>query len=287
MFFVFGFIKAFFFLKNVVDCFAEEFFDRLSVYSTILEKLNAFSKSVQSSSVPTLSSIPHLVWAGQVFLRENGTDGSVASVLKKCLLKSFNTRLSGYVEIICKDGEAEIVPNALKAAFLDPRFSKEVQKRFDGKVLECLKGAIIADTLLLVDESHVSLVEAQLPGALNHVAKLMSELKDPESVDCLRFWKDLSVSKQSSLLSSVFLSARLYLSMPSGGSPSECVFSSTTDLVTKKRNSLDDRTVEKVVIVRAYARSPLYSLESVVADLAKDVAEKKKKKDDEEVKVND
>jgi hypothetical protein len=78
------------------------------------------------------------------------------------------------------------------------------------------------------------------------------------------------------VLSHFFLSARIFLSMPAGGAPSECVFSSTTDMVTKKRNCLGDDSMEQMTIVRHFVRSLHYNFGVVAKKMEENAAKQKR-----------
>jgi hypothetical protein len=62
--------------------------------------------------------------------------------------------------------------------------------------------------------------------------------------------------------------ARMFLSLPAGGAPSESAFSSTTDTLTKKRMSLADDTLEMMTVVRDYVRLPDFDINELATALA-------------------
>ena len=79
-------------------------------------------------------------------------------------------------------------------------------------------------------------------------------------------WRNHDVyryEKSANVLSHYLRAARLYLSMPAGGSPSEVAFSSTTEMVTKKRNALSDCTLELMTVIRHFVRQPNFDFDKL------------------------
>jgi len=60
---------------------------------------------------------------------------------------------------------------------------------------------------------------------------------------------------------------RLFLALPAGGAPSEATFSSTTEMVTKKRNRMGDATLEMLTVVRDFLRHPDFDLPTLIKDI--------------------
>jgi len=98
----------------------------------------------------------------------------------------------------------------------------------------------------------------------------MSKILSPEKEDPLKWWHNLANSAQSKFFSAVFLFARMFLSMPAGSAPSERVFSQTTDVVTKKRNSIGDGTLEKLIVIRSFLKSRFFDFQTLISQLADD-----------------
>jgi hypothetical protein len=64
--------------------------------------------------------------------------------------------------------------------------------------------------------------------------------------------------------------------MPARDAPSECVFSSTTDMVTKKHNCLGDDLLEQMTIVRHFVRSLRYNFGAVAKKMEENAAKQKR-----------
>ena len=71
-------------------------------------------------------------------------------------------------------------------------------------------------------------------------------------------------AKVGSLWQNFGRSARMFLSMPAGGAPSEVAFSDTTATVTKKRNLIGDRTLEQVTVLRRYIMSQKFDMDALI-----------------------
>jgi len=242
----------------------------------VLVQLNQFSLMAQGKALPTLAATPWMVWTGETVLQVRENDGPVTKAMKNAMLKAWSAKMACFVDVAESNGKLERVANGIKAALLDPRFSKIVQDRIGQVKLSLVQQNIITDTLFLVPEELEDLVEHQLESGLDAVLKMMSKLPYPEKIDPLQWWRDLSCGNYAQFYSAVFLSPRLYLSMPAGSSPSECVFSQTTDIVTKKRNSLGDGTLEKIVVIRSFLKSKCFDFETLIKQLAEDARKREK-----------
>jgi hypothetical protein len=162
------------------------------------------------------------------------------------------------------------LPNAIKAGILDPRHSREVQRRLSVVELIAVRDAIVTDTLLLYQtESLHDAIESTMKGVFD---ALMQRLRKASKYDgpCLSWWRELKGTsvEEAAVFSHYFRAARIFLSKPAGGAPSESVFSSTTDMVTKKRNTLGDTTLEQMTIVRHFVRSPRYKFDVIAKKIA-------------------
>ncbi len=117
---------------------------------------------------------------------------------------------------------------------------------------EAVRDAIIADTLHLFaganddddDGLDVSMSATKLRAA-------PAALEGPEA---LVWWANLQEAdaRKAHRLSPWCRAARMFLSLPAGGAPPESAFSSTSEMVTKKRMRLGDDTLELMTVVRDY-----------------------------------
>ena len=67
----------------------------------------------------------------------------------------------------------------------------------------------------------------------------------------------------------------MYLGFPAGESRSECVFSTTTGIVTKKRARLSNIMVEALTIIREFLSLPDYSFDVLMEALTEFLTENK------------
>ena len=248
------------------DFLQPPFIQRLNSYKDLLERFHLISIAGQSQSEPTLSCVAHWVWSMEEILTENAADSSIMKSLKADLLHSWDRRMSVFVKIETDDdGEVSVLPNAIKAGILDARHSNEVQKRLSKDELVYVRDAIIDDTLTMCQKQSLHKpVRSAMEGSWEGLLSLLSGATAYEGT-CLAWWRELKNSGEeaASVYVHFFRSVRIFLSMPAGSSPSECVFSSTTDMVTKKRNSLGDDTLEQMTIVRHFLRSDRYQFRTM------------------------
>jgi hypothetical protein len=112
------------------DFLQPPFFQRLGSYKELLEHFHKMSKAGQSQTLPTLSCVAQWVWSMEEALTGSDADNLVMKSLKDDLLVSCRKRMSVFVEIQVDDaGDVTVLPNAIKAGILDPRHSREVQRR--------------------------------------------------------------------------------------------------------------------------------------------------------------
>lgn len=262
------------------DFMSESYFRRLGAYKDLLERFHKISKAGQSQTEPTLSCVPHWIWSMEPLLSPSNADSAVIQTLKSDLLRSCKKRMSVFVAISFDDsGEVNVLPNAIKAALLDPRHSHEVQQRLNMPELCAARDGVVADTLLLYQNENLhNAIEQSMVGVFDTLMGCLRSARGYQG-SALKWWRELKAKPDEAMVySHYFLSARIFLSMPAGSSPSECVFSSTTDMVTKKRNCLGDDTLEQMTIVRHYVRSPWYKFD-VLAKKMEAEAEKRNKRD--------
>jgi len=253
------------------DVLKDSYFRRLSAYKELLEQFHKISKSGQAQTEPTLSCVPHWVWRMEELLTESEADSPVMKKLKEDLLRSCKKRMSVFVAIEKDEKGVSFMPNAIKAGLLDPRHSHEVQRRLSADELAVARDAIITDTLLLYrDENLHDAIFSAMTGAFK---TLMQRLDGAETYrgSALDWWRDLKKKPdEADVFKHFFRAARIFLSMPAGSSPSECAFSATTDMVTKKRNCLGDDTLEQMLIVRHFVRSPRYKFDVLAKKMETD-----------------
>jgi hypothetical protein len=250
------------------DFLMDSFVRRLKSYAELLKRFHMMSKAGQSQTEPTLACVPHWIWEMENLLKADAEDGSFLTTLKRDLFEACQNRMSVFVRLEWDaEGDISVVPNAIKAALLHPRHSHEVQKHFSVSDLYAVTEAIIADTLTMF-EKEVEVVRTAIDSSMRtSFPALLSLLKAASGTErpALKWWQELKAGapRQGNIFCNFFLSARIFLSMPAGGAPSECTFSATTDMVTKKRNRLGDDTLEQMTIVRHYVRSGAYNFNAL------------------------
>ncbi len=123
---------------------------------------------------------------------------------------------------------------------------------------EAVRDAIIADTLHLFagandddDDGLDVSMSASWPALCTKLRAAPAALEGPEA---LVWWANLQEAdaRKAHRLSPWCRAARTFLSLPAGGAPSESAFSSTSEMVTKKRMRLGDDTLELMTVVRDY-----------------------------------
>ncbi len=261
------------------DFLKESYFRRLSAYKELLEHFHKISKAGQSQTEPTLSCVAHWVWRMEELLTVSDSDSPVMKKLKEDLLRSCKKRMSVFVLIEKTNGEISLLPNAIKAGLLDARHSHEVQYKLSMDELDAARDAIIADTLLLYpDENLHDAIESAMKGAFKALMQRLAGAKTYAG-SVLNWWRNLKQKPdEADVFKHFFRAARIFLSMPAGGAPSESVFSATTDMVTKKRNCLGDDTLEQMTIVRHFVRSPRYKFDILAKKMAADAKTQQKGK---------
>jgi hypothetical protein len=173
-----------------------------------------------------------------------------------------------------EDGVAVVIPNAVKAAVLDPRHATAELDVLTQADREAVRDAIITDTLHLFadtdmdDDDGLSVsMCASWPALCGKLRAAPVILDGPAA---LRWWADLQEadSQKAHRLSPWCRAARMFLSLPAGGAPSESAFSSTSEMVTKKRMRLNDDTLEMMTVVRDYVRLPEFDINELATTLA-------------------
>ena len=261
------------------DFLLDAYWKRLEVaYKPVLDVLHAISKKAQAQHVPTLSSVPHWVHMSLSACTVSENDGSVTKEFKEAMFTSLTHRMSVFVTIVRDDdGDAIVIPNAIKAAILDPRHSRETCARLSSQDLHDIRAIIIEDTVALFPENRQDLVADLMPRAWDLLLAQLDKAADLQldGEGCLAWWRNFSIddAKYGNTYSPWIRSARMYLAMPAGGAPSEIGFSSTGEMVTKKRNSLGDETLEQMTIVRHYVRQPGFDFVKMAEAIGESAAE--------------
>lgn len=242
------------------DFLCEEFWERIQIYTGILKKFYLVSRNAQALSSPTLACVPRWISELRKTCVRKESDSTVAAELKEALLSRINERLSVFVKIT--EG---VLPNAIKAALLDPRESHWMQEELSAESLQVAVDAIVADTVALFgDEGDpmVALMETTMKGGSTTVLKLLSEAALPHDADALKWWANFSITsdpRRTGLLQPWCRAARMFLAMPAGSSPSEFAFSATTNIVTKKRTLLADETLAMAFTVHHYVKDKAFN----------------------------
>jgi hypothetical protein len=257
------------------DIFQRSFWRRLREgYEPLLAAFHVASKSAQAKSTPTLSTIPFHLESMRTACKVVDDDPRAVQELKIALYDALESRMSKYVTVVCANdnGSQDIVPNAIKAAILDPRFSSFVQDSLDADKIQSVRDSIIADTVTVMpnlDPDSVPMVEKVMEITFPQLLSALKGANIQDAADVLPWWKNFfsNDAKKHTLCAHFSWSVRIYLSMPAGEAPSEQVLSMATDIVTKKRNRLADQTIEQLLIVSHYTKSPLYNFDELMAKI--------------------
>ncbi len=169
-----------------------------------------------------------------------------------------------------ENGDANVIPNAVKAAVLDPRHAAAELEVLPLRDREAVRDAIIADTLHLFDDDDDGLDVSMSASWPSLCAKLRAAPPALEGPAALHWWAHLQASdaRKAHRFSPWCRAARMFLSLPAGGAPSESAFSSTSEMVTKKRMRLNDDTLEMMTVVRDYVRLPEFDINELATTLA-------------------
>lgn len=255
------------------DLFQRSFWRRLrESYEPLLQVFHRASKGAQAKGTPTLSTIPYHYYSMCAACAPVADDPQAVVELKNALQHALEERMAKYVTVVCRggDGSNDLVPNAIKAAILDPRFSAFIQGKLDPDQIMAVRESIIADTLTVIPRvASPELAESVMQSAFAYVLQKLQSADVAESGDVLPWWKDFFAEDASAglLCANFSWSVRMYLSMPAGEAPSEQVLSVATDIVTKKRNRLSDQTIEQLLIVHHFVKSDWYNFETLVAQI--------------------
>jgi len=133
--------------------------------------------------------------------------------------------------------------------------------------------AITADTVHLFPEHLQVAIEGALDNGWPSLLLMLRDAPvDMSGLDALAWWRSLSQgdAERGNLFSSHIRAARIFLSLPAGGAPSEATFSSTTEVVTKKRNQLGDVTLEMMTVIRNFLQMPDFDLTKLIEEIGDD-----------------
>lgn len=251
------------------DFLLPPFWRRLTqIYEPLLEVCHTASKVAQRSTTPVLSCIPHQVHLIERACIRAEDDSDFAAEFKTAFLEVVKVRLSKYVLVQLEGGgDAHAIPNAIKAALLDPRYSSFVQEKLGPDETKAACDAIVADTLhLFPEEAPLNAIQQQMDMAFPSLLKKLASAGEVKPEEVSKWWQATleDDAKVGSLWQNFGRSARMFLSMPAGGAPSEVAFSDTTATVTKKRNLIGDRTLEQVTVLRRYIMSQKFDMDALI-----------------------
>jgi hypothetical protein len=216
-------------MKNVIatDELTKPFFKRLVSHKECLEVFHVVSKASQAENVCSISSVPNWLWK----IEEECSNGSTFGAK---LVLAVNERL------VPKYLHSNSV--ALKAALLDPWKFEEVKR----KGLGCDDTWANIMTEVTNVEKEEDPVQAQLletmvlqSRALVEKEMLAWSVGNPNKT-ALQFWSAMK-KKGSLFFLPVAKVANILLATPTTSAPSERTFSSTTGVVTKTRNSINQK----------------------------------------------
>lgn len=129
-----------------------------------------------------------------------------------------------------------------------------------------MREAIAADVLVLYSDEDPLVAQgigAVMEAGFPYLCEQLKAAGVLSKEEVLRWWHGFSEGDRTGLVQPFALAARMYLSMPAGGAPSESAFSATTGIVTKKRNRLGDETVEQLLVVRHWVQRPEYKFKEM------------------------
>ncbi len=99
------------------------------------------------------------------------------------------------------------------------------------------------------------------------LAELRKALGGLSGEGALLWWRNFANTDEVGLHINWARAARMLLAIPAGSSASECAFSSTGEMVTKKRTRLGDDTLEMMTIARHYTRRQGFDLQRMAAEI--------------------
>jgi hypothetical protein len=252
------------------DVFQAAYFERLAAYLPLLQQLVIVSKAAQSQAGPTLSCVPHFLCKLRLACTVQENDGRVTKQFKSAMTRAISSRLDVFVTVKVDDDE-RLVPNAIKAALLDPRHSAEAQAMLSSDELLASRDAIIADVLHLLPDRRAAAFATTMEAAWT---SLLEELRTaPNGLDgpgVLTWWGSFVKTDAGGLHVNWARGARMLLAIPAGSSPSESAFSSTGETVTKKRTRLSDETLEMMTITRHHVRETTFNVNKMVTAVIED-----------------
>lgn len=237
--------------KEIVqDAFTSAFFARLSSYKTILGIFHKVSKKSQADNVPTLPWVAHWIYK----LADRCNNGTV---LGEHLYKAVNERLVKYY----LSGTTLV----LKAALMNPFCFATVKEKAGEKHYQGIWDAVCEDAVMqkkdLAEKQALKKILLGTRDLLENNMKAWADKNEKSTI--LEFWK----SQGDELTKPFIVIASTYLGVPATTGASERSFSSTTGVVTKKRNRIGDKLLEDLIIIRDWIKNGCYDFSQLVQAL--------------------
>jgi hypothetical protein len=161
------------------DFLTPTFWRRLEIsYEPLLRVCHIASKSAQTVSSPSLSSVPFHVSNIRRCCLHVEDDSLATRNFKSAFLAAVEKRLLKYCTVVLSDVEdGIIVPNAVKAALLDPRFSQRLQDQLTREEMGAVCTAIMLDTATLFPENAPhEVLETQMKTAFPFLLQKLTRL---------------------------------------------------------------------------------------------------------------
>lgn len=195
--------------------------------------------------------------------REN--DGLCTRNFKQAISEAIGNRMLPYVLSEAVEGEELQSNKAIMACLLDPRYTCRLYEAYGEARLKPVVQAIASQGGLLF--ANQQLVQTLMQASADQVVKrLRSSRVDPAAKPhvALQWWKELTLNDSDGIFAQWGEAAKMFLSMPAGGAPSEFQFSVTGRLVTKLRNRLGDHMLQMCLLITAFSRSKLYDFDEIM-----------------------
>jgi hAT family C-terminal dimerisation region len=268
---------------------SKEFWRKLKEMLDVLKVLHVVSKQAQAEGTVTISCIPYWIQELKKACIRTENESRCSAAMKEAFLAVFEERLGYYTE---EDS------TVLRSAALDPRFSNLELLDIEGALVDQVWDSIIDETILLYKkdplaeeydrwkEEKTSFLRSMAKPVRRTLLKLSTSfLKDNGTIpggDPLMFWKSVcdgsiggDLDKDQCLCFSPFSTcARMFFCIPAGSSPSEREFSASGRVYTELRNKMSDETLEMLVVIRDFIRSPEFDFQELCLHLARDIAKK-------------
>jgi hypothetical protein len=260
----------------------------------VLKVFHVVSKYAQGETFVTNSCVPYWIWQLQKACILTEGETATTSELKTALLGSLNRRCNYYLH------ESN---NCLKAAALDPRFSALSLYGVQEEVISDVWVKVIDEAMQILNipdgpdsEEEMSVqrnILVQQAQTVQRKLKIISEtyLENTSwgdvvtKADPCHFWQQLGLAGESSSSARLLLvlpqsfqvpahlkghfrafseTARMLLSLPPSSAPSEREFSGAGRVYDHSRESLGDKTLEMLVVIRDFIKSDEYDFDELV-----------------------